>query len=156
MKVAFDTSVLVPALVRSHPWHSRAIIWLDAASQGTVQGTAGWHAIAETWSVLTRLPLKPGLSAERARLVVERLQDSLQLIEPTAETYEQALVRCAKKGLISGAVFDALHMVTAETAGAEFVLTFNPGDFDRLRDESGPGILVPPDPPSLDIDSLGG
>lgn len=106
--------------------------------------------MAETWSVLTRLPLKPGLSAERARRVVESLRSHLQLIEPTAETYHQALDRCAQKGLTSGVIFDALHLVTAETADADLMLTFNPRDFERLREESVPRILVPPEPPSLE------
>lgn len=36
MKVAFDTSVLIAALVSSHRDHLRAIVWLSAVSEGAI------------------------------------------------------------------------------------------------------------------------
>jgi hypothetical protein len=46
-------------------------------------------------------------------------------------------------------VFDALHLLDAEQAGAEVFLTFNAPDFLRLSNGASPKIVVPPDPPSL-------
>ena len=51
--------------------------------------------------------------------------------------------------LTSGVVFDALHLVTAEEAGAHAMLTFNHADFVRLTDVGSPPIVVPPDPPAV-------
>ena len=48
-------------------------------------------------------------------------------------------------------VYDALHLVEAERAGADVFLTFNPSDFERLAVGSKPRIVVPADPPSTQL-----
>jgi hypothetical protein len=48
-------------------------------------------------------------------------------------------------------VYDALHLVEAERAGADLLLTFNPSDFLRLAEGEKPKVVVPPDPPSIDV-----
>ncbi len=149
MKVAFDTSVLVPALVAAHPNHLRSLHWLEAVVAGEIEGVASLHAAAETWSVLTRLPLTPAVSPETARRVLERLGQQLVWLAPDEGIYSVAIERCAARGLTSGAVFDALHMATAEAARADALLTYNRGDFTRLKEDVSPVVLVPPDPPRV-------
>jgi len=151
VRVAFDTSVLVPALVRAHPRHARAHVWLDAARTGSIVGVASWHAFAESWAVFTRLPLVPRLSGGLAKRMLHRLQSFFDLVEPSAEVYEAAVARCVERGRTSGAVFDALHLVSAETAAADALLTFNLQHFRGLRAEDGPRLVVPPDPPGLHV-----
>lgn len=51
MTVAVDTSVAVPLLVRSHHDHGAVARWWSG-QEITLSG----HALAETYSVLTRLP----------------------------------------------------------------------------------------------------
>jgi predicted nucleic acid-binding protein len=63
VKVAFDTSILVPAVVAGHRHHARAQCWLRAVETGRLEGTASWHAMSETWSVLTRLSVRPRISS---------------------------------------------------------------------------------------------
>jgi hypothetical protein len=41
--------------------------------------------------------------------------------------------------------------VEAERAGADVLLTFNPKDFQRLAEFDKPRVLVPPDPPSVEV-----
>jgi predicted nucleic acid-binding protein len=53
MKVAFDTSVLVAALVATHRDHARALVWLRAVSSGAIEGVVSVHVLGEVWSVLT-------------------------------------------------------------------------------------------------------
>ena len=48
MKVAFDTSVLVPALTPALPAHAHAYAWVRAAVDGRLQGVMSWHAFAES------------------------------------------------------------------------------------------------------------
>lgn len=147
--MAFDTSVLVPALSEAHPFHARAINWLDAASSKKIAGVVAWHGLAETWSVLTRLPTHVPVSAATAERMVERVARRLTPLAMTAAVYRRALQRCADRGLRSGALFDALHLAAAEVAKADVFLTFNPGDFERLAAAPGPAILAPPDPPRV-------
>jgi predicted nucleic acid-binding protein len=148
-RLAFDTSVLVAALVEPHPLHRRAMPWLEAVSRGETAGECTTHALAETWSVLTRLPIDPAIAPPLATVAVERLARLLTVVEVTREAYQRAMQRCSERGLRSGAVFDAVHMVCAEMSGADVLVTFNPGDFTRLAVETGPAVLVPPDPPGF-------
>lgn len=147
MKVALDTSVLVAALVEDHPHHRRAVFWLQA--RRSLTRVASWHAYAETWSVLTALPIEPRVTGEVATAVLERLRRSVVLVPPKPATYQAAAARCGARGARSGAIYDAIHLVTAEAEGADLLLTFNEPDFVRLSEPGGPRILAPPDPPGL-------
>ena len=149
MRVGFDTSVLVPALIETHPRHVRAIRWIQGVQDEEIEGMCAWHAIAETWSVLTRLPAAGSVSPALAEMVIDQLVQQIKPIALNATTYRSAIRRCSERGYRSGAVFDALHMVCAEETGAERFLTFNPRDFERLATSDSPKILVPPDPPAI-------
>lgn len=156
MRLAFDTSVLVAALVEAHEFHRRATPWIEAAVHRRIEATCSWHAAAETWSVLTRMPLDPPISPPLAEVAIDRLLARVEPVAPAPEHYRLALRRCAERGVRSGAVFDALHLVSAESSGAEGFVTFNAADFERLRAEGSPRILVPPDPPAFAVGSAGG
>jgi predicted nucleic acid-binding protein len=145
MRVALDTSVLVAATVNDHVHHRRAAWWL--ATRRSVEPCASWHALAETWATLTRIPIVPAISAGVARQVIERLETRLKLWPPTMQVYRESIRRCSDRGFRSGAVFDALHLVAARFGRADRFVTFNDAHFTRLREEGDPEILVPPDPP---------
>ena len=147
MKVGFDTSVIVAAVVEGHPHHARANWWLRTRQK--MERIAGWHAYAEAWAVLTALPIEPRVTGEVAAAVLDRLARSLGFVSPRRSTYPSAVARCNARGLRSGAVYDALHLVTAEAEAAELFLTFNVEDFLRLAEPDGPRIVAPPDPPGL-------
>jgi predicted nucleic acid-binding protein len=149
MKVCFDTSVVVPALVQTHPSHTRALVWVEAASGKKMEGMIAWHGLAETWSVLTRLPLVPAVTARAAEKLLERLISRLKPLNMSPPVYREAIRRSTERGVRSGALFDALHLVAAERAGADVFLTLNPGDFERLATPGGLRIVVPPDPPRV-------
>lgn len=149
MKVAFDTSVIIAGTHDLHPHHRRAVVWIDAVLQQRITGVITWHALAEIWSVLTRMPLPARLTAEQALRVVRRVQGVFQLHPPEAAVYDEALQRCTDRGFASGVVFDALHLVAAERAGAEAIVTFNGADFHRLAGPTSPRVVIPPDPPGV-------
>ena len=145
MKIALDTSVLVAAVVGEHPMHSRAVWWLRGAADLSL--TASLHAYAETWAVLTAHPKQPRVTGDVARAVMSRLAQRVKFAAARATTYQAAVARCAQRGLRSGAVYDALHLVTAEAQSADVLLTFNEADFVRISEPGGPRIAAPPDPP---------
>ena len=75
MTIAVDTSVAVPLLVRSHQHHADVVRWWD----GQELALSG-HALAETYSVLTRLPGDARLAADdAARLLDARFTTPLVL-----------------------------------------------------------------------------
>ncbi len=70
MKVLFDTSVLVPAFIVNHPQHSVCFSKIKAAKSGQIQGFISTHSLAETYSVITRLPIQPRISPQQAEMII--------------------------------------------------------------------------------------
>ena len=124
---------------------------MQAQSAGAFDALVDVHALAELWSVLTKLPVVPPVSPVAAREAVASVMTAFEVVPLTLDIYDDAIDRCASKGLRSGAIFDALHLVAAERASAEALLTFNDSDFNRLTVGSpgDPRIIVPPDPPAV-------
>lgn len=68
-----DTSVAVPLLVQTHAAHAAVVHWWN----GREVALSG-HALAETYSVLTRLPGDLRLApAVAARLIAERFVEPI-------------------------------------------------------------------------------
>lgn len=107
MTVAIDTSVAVPLLVRSHQRHADVVRWWDGR-----EITLSGHALAETYSVLTRLPGDARLSAtDAARLLGARFATPLTLSGPSAARVHTTLSRL---GIAGGAVYDGLVALAAK------------------------------------------
>jgi len=109
--VAIDTSVAVPLLVRSHHDHAAVVRWWngqDVALSG--------HALAETYSVLTRLPGDARLApADAARLMNARFSSPLMLSSLRSRKLPDTL---SSLGIAGGAVYDALVALAAREHGA--------------------------------------
>lgn len=110
MTIAVDTSVAIPLLVRSHQHHAEVVRWWD----GQVLALSG-HALAETYSVLTRLPGDARLSAEdAAHLLDTRFTTPLVLSSSRARKVHATLGRL---GVAGGAVYDGLVALAAKEHG---------------------------------------
>lgn len=110
MTVAVDTSVAVPLLVRSHQHHPEVVQWW-AGQEVTLSG----HALAETYSVLTRLPGDARLSAEdAARLLDARFTTPLTLSGTHAQKVHVIL---SSLGIAGSAVYDGLVALAAKEHG---------------------------------------
>lgn len=110
--LGLDTSVAVPLLVRTHQAHAAVVRWWD----GREVALSG-HALAETYSVLTRLPGDLRLTpADAARLLTERFVEPLLLEPEVARRLPDVLSR---HGIAGGAVYDALVALAAVAGGAE-------------------------------------
>jgi predicted nucleic acid-binding protein len=104
--LALDTSVAIPLLVTTHREHAAVVDWWagrDVALSG--------HALAETYSVLTRLPGDLRLSpADAARLLRDRFNDPFLLRARTGRRIPELL---GGLGIAGGAVYDALVALAA-------------------------------------------
>jgi toxin FitB len=108
--VALDTSVAVPLLVRSHHDHAAVVRWWNGQDV-----TLAGHALAETYSVLTRLPGDARLApADAARLLTARFPEPLVLSGSRARKLPDTL---AGLGIAGGAVYDALVALAAKDHG---------------------------------------
>lgn len=152
--VAIDTSVLVAAIVAAHESHARAKQWLDAIDRRELDALVSTHALAELYGVLTRIP--GGLSPEEAQLTVGNLPNRMRVVPLTTGAYMTAVERCSARALKSGAVFDALHLIAAERARADALLTFNPDDFTCLAQGERPKVVVPSAPPAELVPTISG
>jgi predicted nucleic acid-binding protein len=110
--LALDTSVAIPLLVNTHRQHELVVRWWggrDIALCG--------HALAETYSVLTRLPGDLRLSpVDAARLLRERFASPLVLGQDTFERLPDLL---SAAGVAGGATYDALIALAAIEHAAE-------------------------------------
>jgi toxin FitB len=105
--VAVDTSVAVPLLVRSHNEHAAVVRWWS----GQEMALSG-HALAETYSVLTRLPGDARLApADAVRLLNVRFATPLVISGAQARKLPDTLSRL---GIAGGAVYDALVALAAK------------------------------------------
>ncbi len=99
--IGIDTSVAVPLLVASHAAHAAVMRWWNGRSL-----SLSGHALAETYSVLTRLPGDLRLDpVDAARLLHERFERPLVL---PAERSTELVSVLADRGIAGGAVYDAL------------------------------------------------
>ncbi|MDY7006476.1 MAG: hypothetical protein SWX82_21785 [Cyanobacteriota bacterium] len=71
VKALFDTSVLVAALWTNYPKHSACISQLKKVKSGNIQGIICTHTLAELYSVLTRLPIKPAVFPQLAQQLIK-------------------------------------------------------------------------------------
>lgn len=111
-QLAFDTSAAVPLLVRSHTAH--ATVRQHAVGRTPVLTT---HSLAETYSVLTRLPGDARLSlADAARLLAANFRVAA-LPVPAAQAGDLPR-ELAPLGIAGGAVYDALVGLAARAADA--------------------------------------
>ena len=108
IRIALDTSVAIPLLVRQHRAHRAVHGWLaDRAMAPTLCG----HAIAETYSVLTRLPGDLAVSPDIAvRVLASWFPDPLPL---SARVWSRLPATLAAADIAGGAVYDALVAISA-------------------------------------------
>ncbi len=109
-RTAVDTSVAVPLLVSSHTAHAAVIVW----AKGRSLALSG-HALAETYSVLTRLPGDARVDPHDAvTLIDEAFGDAVVLDEAASRAVHREL---AARGIAGGAVYDGLVAAAAQGQG---------------------------------------
>lgn len=110
--IAVDTSVAIPLLVGTHAAHDEVERW-RAGREVALSG----HALAETYSVLTRLPgdirLAPG---DAVTLIAARFDTPLVLSAKATRALPKTL---AGLGIAGGAVYDGLVALAAREHGAD-------------------------------------
>ena len=141
MKIYFDTSALVTALVDQLPNHEAALACLAVACRDH-DAVVSTHSLAETYATLTALPLPRRIQPAEARAMVAGLRRKLGVLPLAARLYERAIERAAGLGFSSGSIYDALHLECAEGAGCRRLHTYNLGHFQRLGPE-GLTVLAP-------------
>jgi len=144
MKTIFDTSIIVSGIVESHPMHTKCLPWLQRARAGDFECVILSHTLAETYAVLTTLPVKPRISPLVAQRLINTNQEAIARIVPlTIADYGTTIERMARLGLSGGTVYDALIATVARRLSVDKLLTLNPHDFHRVWPEGKQVITTP-------------
>jgi predicted nucleic acid-binding protein len=100
------------------------------------------HSLAETFSVLTRLPEPYRLSPKDAFALIEANWAETNLIALTSSDYRFTLRNCRDLSIGGGAAYDALIAACARKARVAALVTWNVGDFERFFDDE-PLVTAP-------------
>lgn len=138
MTALFDTSTLIAGMVESHPDHERCSAWLRQAAKHELDAFVSSHSLAEVYSVLTRTPFRPPISASAAwEAIRKNVLAHMTVVALLPEDYTSVLERDARAGIIGGATYDSLIVHAARKAGVEHLITLNEKHFKRLSEDDG-------------------
>jgi predicted nucleic acid-binding protein len=142
--VLLDTSVLLAALVRSHPRHAQARPWLVRARAGEIVIVLAAHTLAELHATLTTLPVRPRISPQTAeRLRNDNLPETTEIVALAVDDYRAVVQGAVELGLAGGVIYDALIARAAENGRADRLVTLNESDFRRAWPEGADRITSP-------------
>jgi len=133
VKVFFDATVLVAAVLEDHEHFERSFAVLSAAKRSSTFCAA--HNLAEMYATLTRYLGKDRLSAEQALISLEKIEERLTIIALNAPESVAAIRKFASKGIIGGMLYDGLIGACALKAGAEIIYRWNTAHFRMLGEE---------------------
>ena len=144
MRIFCDTSVLVASLVQEHVHHTRAMPVVQRVVEGKDTGFVAAHSLAETYAVLTSLPVAPRIGPDTAqKLLEENVIGNFEIVTLTAKEHETLVSTFAERGVVGGAVYDAIILLGAVKCGAERIFTFNLRDLHRLAPDIRGRIAAP-------------
>jgi predicted nucleic acid-binding protein len=141
MKEFFDTSVLIAAFRGGHVHHIPSLKRFAAADKR--HSACGIHSLAEVYSVMTALPVKPMIPPEQVLLFVEEVRNRLTLVSLSAEEYFATIQNAASQGSTGGRLYDSLLLACAAKCKAQAVYTWNLKHYQSLAPNLAPRIQTP-------------
>ena len=124
-----DTTCLVAAVSSWHEHHARTLAEIDRRTNRGDELVLAAHSLAETYSVLTRLPAPRRLRAADALATIEANWRTAPVVHLNGEETWTAIREAARLGASGGRMYDALIARTALKAQAATILTWNVRDF---------------------------
>ena len=144
MRALFDTSVLIAGLVEAHGKHVQSFPWLQKIRHAEVQGLIAAHSIAETYAVLSTLPVSPRITPSAAWALLEHsILPFVQAVDLSDQETQVVVQRLSRQGFAGGVVYDALIAEAAKKGKAECVVTLNVSDFQRIAQGTSLSIREP-------------
>jgi predicted nucleic acid-binding protein len=145
MNIFCDTTVLVAASLEPHVHHAPAKAALERICHGYDAGFTAAHCLAETFSVLSRMPTVPKLTPQDVLAILEaNVIPHFELIVLAPADYQQAVRDLAKRGLGGGRIYDLLHLGAARKQTLDRIYTFNEAEWRNLAPDLEALIGAPP------------
>ncbi len=140
---AFDTSIIVPALLSWHEHHGAALPVVQEALAADEAAILPLPALVEAFAVMTRLPPPWRLRPEVAhRLLAQTFHGRARVVGLDGEDAWALLDGVLANAVSGGATYDAHITACALKAGAARIATFNRRHFERL-DLGDMALVVP-------------
>jgi predicted nucleic acid-binding protein len=128
---AVDTNCMIAAIAAWDKRHAEASAEIKVRLARGEQMTIAAHALAESYSVLTRLPVPYRLTPTTAYgLLASTFLARGSVFALDAPGHVEVLQEEAKNDVSGGRIYDAIIGECARRAGASVLLTFNRRDFD--------------------------
>lgn len=144
MRIFFDTSVLVAAIVTTHPAHEHVFPLLMQVKQKVNTGVIAAHSLAELYAILTRLPIRPRISPALALELIQRdVVETCEIVALSVYDYLVMLQYLTRSHIAGAAVYDGLLLHAAWLANVDQVLTLNSSDFKRVYPALADKIVAP-------------
>jgi len=145
MKVFFDTSVLVAAVIAQHGDHDRAFALLERVQSGKDKGFVSAHSLAETYATLTKLPAPFRHSPEQALLSIqENILKHFTTSTLSGNDYAALIKEAAVAGIQGGTIYDAVLIKSADKSGVDKIFTLNLRHFQAVASPELAAILSIP------------
>jgi predicted nucleic acid-binding protein len=143
-RIFLDTSVLVSALVESHLSHERSFAFLSKAKDRKMVGGIAAHTLAELYSVLSVLPIKPPLTPEAVlQMLKENIFPFFEIVPLSVSDYKHVLSHAAELKRRGGSVYDALILQAAQKFKADQIITLNTKHFTGYGAEWDTKLSLP-------------
>lgn len=143
-KYIFDTSVLISAIIESHPKHEYCLNLLKKAKDKSIVAAISNHTLMEIYAVLTSLPIRPKIGSELAlRIIKKDIMEIFVKINYSSEDYESILQILSKNNITGGSTYDGLIFFALKKSGAHYFVTLNKKDFLRISPQDSNRIIEP-------------
>ncbi len=76
------------------------------------------------------------MAGEARSLIRRNVVPKAEIVDLTGADYEAVIERMLELGLLGGVIYDALHVMAAEKAGADRLVTINRRDFERIPSQA--------------------
>ena len=134
-RIVLDASCLIAAVCGWHEYHApTSEAFARSRKRGDEIVTVA-HALAEAYSVLTRLPSPHRLSPEDAFTLLDANWSDSKTVALSPRDYWRLLRSASQSAVTGGLLYDAIIAATARKAGAERLWTWNPRHFSRFEDD---------------------
>lgn len=137
-----DTGCLVAAVCAWHIHHEATRREIERRGAAGEELVLAAHSLAETFSVLTRLPEPHRLRPDDALALIEANWGETRLVALAGSDYRSTLRRCREVGIGGGAVYDALIAACARKARVATLVTWNLEGFERFLEDE-PAVRAP-------------
>lgn len=144
MKTLFDTSALVALLVKDHPKYDYAVSTFERLRENKSTFYICSHSLSETYRTLTWGKGYLTFTANKAYEIIQKsIFPGFEIVDLNQEDYKKVLLRMKSEKLKGAIIYDGLISQAASKINADFIVTFNAKDFQRVFPENGADLIIP-------------